>query len=306
MHLAGNIGRPALDLLDAPDDDWAVVELSSYQIADLVQGPELAVITNLYKEHIDWHRTEALYRAEKLRLFALPGVQAAVAPEGVEEIQAAAARGPDRIVHFGGPGGWHVADDGLRAPDGGLVPHEALPLRGRHNALNLCAALAVLDAAAVPRPPLVDAVRSIEALRHRLEIVFFDGGTDWVDDSISTISESTIAALVAFPGRPVTLIAGGQDRGQDYAELGRILAERGAAVIGLPTTGGRLVDAARDAGIPADRAFVVTSMSEAVTAARTLTRGGGVVLLSPAAPSYDTYANFEERGDHFAALARSS
>jgi UDP-N-acetylmuramoylalanine--D-glutamate ligase len=104
----------------------------------------------------------------------------------------------------------------------------------------------------------------------------------------------------------VVLIGGGQDRGQDYDRLGGLLADREAAVLGLPTTGSRLVHAARQAGIPRERAFLVENMHEAVTAARGLVGDGGAVLLSPAAPSYDTYKNFEERGDHFAALARSS
>jgi UDP-N-acetylmuramoylalanine--D-glutamate ligase len=69
-HIAGNIGRPVLDLLDVPDGDWVVLELSSFQISDLVQGAEVVVLTNLFKEHVDWHGTETLYRNEKLRLMA--------------------------------------------------------------------------------------------------------------------------------------------------------------------------------------------------------------------------------------------
>lgn len=300
VHLAGNIGRPALDLLDAPADDWAVVELSSYQIADLRQGAEISVITNLYKEHVDWHGAEDIYRAEKLRLFDLPGVRIAIVPEGVEDIEVAAARGSAAIEHFGGPSGWHVADDGLHGPGGGFVPGEALPLRGRHNALNLCAALATLDAVGIARPA---ALPAIEALRHRLEVVFTDDGTDWVDDSISTTPESTIAALEAFSDRPIVLIGGGQDRGQDYAALGGVLSACDATVIGLPTTGDRLVDAALAAGVPASRTRFVEDMRQAVSTASELVGDGGVVLLSPAAPSYDSYTNFEERGDDFAALA---
>ncbi|MBV8219573.1 MAG: hypothetical protein JO325_13990, partial [Solirubrobacterales bacterium] len=86
-HLAGNIGAPALDLLDVPADEWVVLELSSYQIADLSQGPEVAAITNLYREHVDWHQTEDAYRREKLRLFSLPGVAACAYPPKFADIE---------------------------------------------------------------------------------------------------------------------------------------------------------------------------------------------------------------------------
>jgi UDP-N-acetylmuramoylalanine--D-glutamate ligase len=98
------------------------------------------------------------------------------------------------------------------------------------------------------------------------------------------------------------LIGGGQDRRQDYAELARALAARGAAVIGLPSTGERLVAAARSAGAAGERALAAADMEAAVARARALARPGAAVLLSPAAPSYGAYRDFEERGAHFRAL----
>lgn len=297
-ELAGNIGRPALDLLDARASDWAVVELSSYHAADLVVGPAVAAVTNVYKEHADWHGDEETYRRDKLRLVALPGVEACVLPAGLDAECSAA-----RCMRFDVAGGWHVADDGLRHPDGAFVPAAALPLRGRHNAVNLCAALTAVDAAGLSRPDLPSALNEARALPHRLQIVGDFGGLAWIDDSISTTPESAMAALEAFADRAVVLIAGGQDRAQDYTLLGRVAAARDVAVVGVPTTGGRVVEAARAAGITEDRAVLVLDLPSAVRQARALAPPGGVVLLSPAAPSYDTYRNFEERGDHFAALA---
>ncbi len=132
------------------------------------------------------------------------------------------------------------------------------------------------------------------------------GGVQWVDDSISTTPESTIAALASFPDQAVILVGGGSEREQGYAELGRIAAARGAVVLGLPLTGARLVAAARTAGLPAEQAFEVGDMAEAVAIARRVAQPGGVVLMSPAAPSYNAYRNFEERGAHFTALARDA
>ena len=301
-HLAGNIGRPALDLLDIPDRDWVVLELSSYQIADLRRGPEVAAITNLYRDHLDWHRSEEAYRREKLRLFSLPGVLACAYPSNSADIAAAVAACRRRIA-FGGGDGWHVIDGGIAHPDGTSVASRDLPLRGPHNALNLCAALAAIDAAELPRPRLPAALTGVAPLPHRLQTVLDRDGVEWVDDSISTTPESSLAAIDAFPGRPVVLIAGGHDRDQDYTELGRVAAERDVVLVVLPVTGSRLAKAAADGGLSHDRIVTADAMEDAVEAARLRAAPGSVVLLSPAAPSFNSYTNFEERGDHFASLA---
>jgi UDP-N-acetylmuramoyl-L-alanine---L-glutamate ligase len=279
VELAGNIGRPVIDLLDTPLETWVVLELSSYQIADLGVGPEIALLTNLSREHTDWHGSEQRYRADKLRLLELPGVRAAVRPLG------------DR-------GGWPLPEWSDR-----------IPLRGRHNAENVAAAIAAIEAAGLPLPPLPEALAGLAALPHRLQTVHIDAdGTEWIDDSISTTPESTIAALEAFAQRPVVLIAGGSYRRQDHARLAQVLAERTVetALILLPDTGPAIAAAAASHGFADDRMSTAGDMREATQLARKLVSGGGVVLLSPAAPSFNQYANFEKRGEHFAALALRS
>jgi UDP-N-acetylmuramoylalanine--D-glutamate ligase len=274
VELAGNIGRPVIELLDLADETWVVCELSSYQIADLTVGPEIAVLTNLSREHTDWHGGEDRYRADKLRLFELPCVRVAVRP-------------PEE--------GWPV-----------LFEPGQLPLRGEHNARNVTAAIAAIEAAGLPLPVLPQALEGLVALPHRLQTVHTDAsGTEWIDDSISTTPESTIAALEAFAGRPVVLIAGGSDREQDYGRLAGALAARAAAtaLILLPDTGTAIAAAAASHGFAEDRMSTAGDMREATQLARRLAADGGVVLLSPAAPSFSQYANFEERGDDFATLA---
>ncbi len=302
MNLAGNIGVPALDLLDRPPDEPAVIELSSYQIADLSTGPQVAVVTNLFPEHVDWHRSHAVYRAEKLRLLQLPGVDVAVVNGRDRQIVDAVPEGL-AARRFGIPEAWDVVAEGVARAGELAAPTAALPLRGEHNALNLCAALTALEAFGAALPPLPNALIGFAALPHRLEVVAERDGVVWVDDSISTTPESTLAALTSFGDREVVLLGGGQDRAQDYGELGRALAAHGAAVVGVPSTGPRLIAAARAAGVPAERAVEAEDMTAAVARARAFARPGSVVLLSPAAPSYDTYRNFEERGDHFRGLA---
>jgi UDP-N-acetylmuramoylalanine--D-glutamate ligase len=185
-----------------------------------------------------------------------------------------------------------------------MAPAESLPLRGEHNALNLCGALAALETLGV-RPRLPDALAGFSPLPHRLQTICEHDGLTWVDDSISTTPESSIAALASFPGRSIVLIAGGQDRGQDHQGLVGALAAAGAGVIGIPSTGPSLVAAARAAGIPDERAVEASDLADAVRLARANAQPGSVILLSPAAPSYDNYVNFEERGDRFSELASS-
>jgi UDP-N-acetylmuramoylalanine--D-glutamate ligase len=302
-HLAGNIGVPVIDLLGVPDEELVVLELSSYQTADLAIGPEIAVVLNLYPEHLGWHGSHDRYYADKLRLLRLPGVRAAVLDAADERLASSAELPPDVAAHrYGRPPGWNVVAEGV-ARDGELVVPEAnLPLRGRHNALNVCGALATLDAAAITPPPLPDALAGFSALPHRLQPIAERNGVLWVDDSISTTPESALAALASFPDRDVVLIAGGEDRGQEHAALARKIAERGAAVIGLPQTGARLVEAARSAGVTGERALEAPDLASAVALAAELAGATSVVLLSPAAPSYNAYRSFEERGAHFAAL----
>ncbi len=282
-ELAGNIGRAVIDLLDMDAGvvdgnnlTWVVCELSSYQIADLTTGPEVAVLTNLYREHTDWHGGEAQYRADKLRLFELPGVRAAVRPLGDRD-------------------GWPL-----------VVRPDQIPLRGLHNAQNVATAVAAIEAAGFDVPSLPEALDGLQPLPHRLQTVHTGaGGTEWIDDSISTTPESTIAALGAFPDRPLVLIAGGSDRDQDYGGLGATLAARTTPthLILLPDTGPPIGAAAASHGFGQDRMSTAGDMREATQLAKELVEPGGVVLLSPAAPSFNQYANFEERGNDFAALA---
>ncbi len=300
-RLAGNIGLPAPDLLDQEPAQVTVLELSSYHTADLELGPEVALVTNLYREHTDWHGSEQAYRADKLRLLGLPGVRTAVL--SARDVRLAEVDVEVETLRFGLPDGWDVLDGGI-AFRGELLAAEAeLPLRGEHNVLNLCAALTGLEALGVAPAPLPGSLEGFEPLPHRLETVIEQDGVSWVNDSISTTPESAIAALASFPDRALILIGGGQDRGQDYTQLAYLLAGVGATVIGLPSTGERLLAAARAAGVPPARTIAAGDMGEAVEIARALAQPGATVLLSPAAPSYDNYRDFEQRGERFRALA---
>jgi UDP-N-acetylmuramoylalanine--D-glutamate ligase len=240
------------------------------------------------------------YRADKLRLLALPGVRRCVL-NATAPLVMAAPRGAAELRTFGSSPGWHVAEDGSVVR--GDVVVRALPLIGRHNALNVCGALTALEAVGLSVDDPEAALADFVGLDHRLQVVHEAGGVRWVDDSISTEPEAAKFAVESFPEADVVLIGGGFEREQDYRALGVALAARGAHVRGLPDTGARLVEAVRAAG---GDARMVADLPAAVAAARGLARPGTVVLLSPAAPSFNTHRNFAARGDHFAELARAA
>ncbi len=175
------------------------------------------MVSNVYPEHLQWHGTLERYREDKLRLLNLPGVRRCVLNALAPEVLAA-PRATDDVLLFGEPPGWHVADDG--AVTRGDETFGPVPLFGRHNALNVCGALTALEALDVPLPP-PDALADFVGLPHRLQVVHEAGGVTWVDDSISTEPNAARFALESFPGRPVVLIGGGFDRGQDYTRARR-------------------------------------------------------------------------------------
>ncbi len=196
-HLAGNIGAPALDLLDEEPARVTVIELSSYQIADLQQGPEVVLLTNLYREHTDWHGSEQAYREEKLRILRLPGVRTVVV-NGRDPALLAASQGLERRL-YGVPAAWDVSGREISRGGKAAMSTADLPMAGEHNALNLCGALTALEAAGVPLPGLPQALRGLRPLPHRLETVREDEQGLWVNDSISTTPQSAIAALRELP-----------------------------------------------------------------------------------------------------------
>lgn len=303
----GNIGVPTLDL---PAADLYVLELSSYQCSDLTDSPRVAVVTALFPEHLDAHGGEREYYRDKLNLLAhgpetvvVNGTDPRLAAE-LGDRPVVRAGTPDTTQVAGGPDGtpwFHLGDQPL-------FPRAVLPLVGRHNEGNLCVALAVLDVLGVDvlarRDTLAVAVAGFQGLAHRLTEIVDPSGLTFVDDTLATSPYAAMHAIDAYDGRPLTVIVGGADRGLDYTPLRDHLAEREVTVIGVPDSGARIV-AALD-GLPKVRCEVTGDLVEAVRRARRLTPAGGVVLLSPAAPSYGRFRNFEHRSEVFAQAVRDT
>ncbi|MEU2666066.1 UDP-N-acetylmuramoyl-L-alanine--D-glutamate ligase [Micromonospora sp. DT46] len=303
----GNIGVPTLDL---PEAELYVLELSSYQCSDLTDSPRVAVVTALFPEHLDAHGGEAEYYRDKLNLLA-HGPRTVVV-NGADP-RLALELGDRAAVRAGLPDTAHVAGGADGTPwfhlgDRPLFPRAVLPLVGRHNEGNLCVALAVLDALGVDvverRDTLAVAVAEFQGLAHRLTEIADPSGLTFVDDTLATSPYAAMHAIDAYEGRPLTVIVGGTDRGLDYAPLREHLAERELTVLGIPDSGARIVEAL--AGLPKVRTEVVDDLVDAVRLAREVTPADGVVLLSPAAPSYGRFRNFEHRSEVFAQAVRDT
>jgi len=304
VRLAGNIGRPLLDFEPAETRaDWWVIELSSYQIADLEARPGIAVLLNLSSEHLDWHGSEAAYRRDKLRLATLARGNPVIANAADPALRVALA-GLANLTWFNGPGGIRAGDG--RLYDGERAMQASLPagLPGAHNLSNLAAALTVVRCVGEDVAQALSAAAGFRSLPHRLQLLGEQGGCRFVNDSISSTPVATVAALETFAGQPVVLVVGGFDRGLDWKPyLPAFAARTPLAVIGIPDNGSRILESLREGGIrPVAGLHAQPDLAGAVALARQLAPAGALVLLSPGAPSFPQFRDYRDRGRQFAAL----
>jgi len=298
--LAGNIGLPLLELLDAPvRPDWWVVELSSFQTR-AAPRVEIGVVNNLYEEHLDWHGTRERYAADKLAL--ADAAKTLVVNALQPEIVTRTAAHPHR-VSFGDTAGWHVRDGAIFRAAQRVIGIAELPLPGEHNALNVCAALTALEAAGEDARAALSSIGTFRALPHRLQTLGARDGITWIDDSIATTPQATLEALASLRDRAVTVLVGGHDRGLDWRPFADdVQRDPPHAIITMGANGARIARVLREAS-GRYRLEATLTLHEAVAAARSITPSNGIVLLSPGAPSFDQFRDYAERGRAFAALA---
>ena len=305
----GNIGVPLLEL---PPAGQYVLELSSYQCADLVDSPRVAVVTSLFPEHLDAHGGEREYYRDKLNLLRHGPEMIVVNGSDLrlrDEIRGLSdLNGFPPIPAAAEDSRFRISDEWVYCSDEPLFQRATLHLKGAHNGRNLCVALAVLDGLGIDVPGLKDelqmAVESFEGLPHRLAEIADPSGLTFVDDTLSTSPYSAMHAIEAYTGRPLTVLVGGTDRGLDYTPLRDFLTTRELTVIGIPDSGPRIIEAL--SGLDRIRTEIAEDLPAAVRLARKLTPADGVVLLSPAAPSYGRYRNFEHRSEAFTEAIKES
>nr|WP_283254772.1 UDP-N-acetylmuramoyl-L-alanine--D-glutamate ligase [Luteimonas galliterrae] len=304
--LCGNIGLPLLELLEDEAELWAI-ELSSYQTRDVAGSgvrPHVAVVTNIFPEHLDWHGGEQRYVEDKLAL--LTEGKPRIAVLNAQDRRLAALSLPDSEARwFGREDGWHLRGDDLFRGEDFVFDTRAVALPGRHNRGNLCAVLAAIEALGFDAASLAPLARDFVPLPHRLQTLGARDGIAYVNDSISTTPHASLAALDVFRGRRVAILLGGHDRGIDWSDFALAIgANTPAVVVTMGQNGPRIHDllsgVARTAGF---RLLHAEDLEQAVAQARAALAGEGVILLSPGAPSFGPYRDYTHRGRHFARLA---
>lgn len=305
--VGGNIGTPALELLDQPVPELYVLELSSFQLEVTSSlNCRAAVVLNISEDHLDRHGSVAAYAAIKSRIYHGDGVMVINADDPTVAAMAEAGR---EVVRFSLAQPRHATDFGLREQDGEtwLARGEFLLMRsaevripGRHNLANALAALALGEAAGLPLAPMLRSLREFTGLPHRCQWVAEVAGVNYYEDSKGTNVGATLAAIEGMPGEKVVLIAGGQGKGQDFSPLRDAVARRARAVV-LIGEDAALLARALDRTVTLKHAV---TLDEAVAQAAALAQPGDSVLLSPACASFDMFSNYIERGDRFVAAVK--
>lgn len=299
----GNLGTAALDLLGT-DAETVVLELSSFQLERSSTLPlHAAVILNLTPDHLDQHGDMAAYAAAKQRIYR--ACQTAVinrdAPDWVPPLDAAVKR-VGFTLSEPSPEDWGVivTDDGQWIARGSypVMPVASLTIAGRHNLQNVLAAFALASTLDVPLDGLIAGAQVFPGLPHRMQRVPSDDGIVWVNDSKATNEAAAMASISAIDGRLV-LIAGGDAKDAELKDLARCLEDKDVlAIVALGKDRAVLAAALAEVGL---EAAMADDMSMAVRLAAGYAAPGDTVVLAPACSSLDMYANFEARGDAFAA-----
>jgi len=303
-HLAGNIGFPLISFAEKSRPDHIyVTEVSSFQLEYTDRfKPGVAAFLNISQNHLDWHKTFESYFEAKKRLFLrLDEAGAAVLNRDDPLVWGVAGETAARVYAFSrkrtpargaaAAGGWIVLRNGKTER---LVRTSRIPLPGLHNQENVMAAVLIAHLFGVAAADIRRSVLAFRGLEHRLEDVLVVGGIRFVNDSKATTVDATLKALQSFD-RPIVLILGGRDKGGDFRLLRRTVRARVRSAV-LVGEAAAKIEAALQGVVPMQHA---ADYREVVRAAYAVARRGDVVLLAPAATSWDMFNNFEERGRTF-------
>lgn len=298
--LLGNIGVPVFDMIDEMKSEMTLVlEMSSHQLEFMDVSPHIAVLLNVFPEHLDHYRSFEEYRKAKCNIFRYQDVDDVVLFG--DEVRGLVVNAPGQKWGVG-----EESDDAVRRVKDEVwiddtVVYDAKSerkLKGEYNLHNIMFALGVTKVLGLDMSQAARSVNEFETLKHRLEFVGEYDGIKYYDNSIGTVPAATMAAVEAL-GDVDTLILGGMDRGLDYVEFEEALRKSKIRnVICMPETGWKIAE-----GL-GGRARKVETMEQAVRLAKTSTQVGRSCLLSPAAASYGHFKNFEEKGDLFQELVR--
>ena len=305
VQVGGNIGTPALDLLELEVPDVYVLELSSFQLETTYHlDAKAAVVLNISEDHMDRYTGIEDYARSKQRIYSGTGVMVL----NRDDPYVLAMRRPERVTRLftldapksGMEYGiaMHEGEEWLMNGERPLLPVREIRLAGRHNQANVLAALALIEDLNLAPETIRRSVASYSGLPHRCQIVADIDNVQWINDSKATNVGATAAALNGMQ-RPVVLIAGGEGKDADFSPL-RSAVQNGTRKVILIGRDARLIEQAIAGAVEVEHA---SDMADAIAKAAEAARAGDAVLLSPACASFDMFDNFEHRGKVFAALA---
>lgn len=289
VKLVGNIGNPVLDSVDDFNDkSLFVYEMSSHQLSDVTMSPHVAVLLNIYPEHLDYYSSfEEYFDAKKNIAKYQNENDYLIYNSDFDEIKKFANSTKSQKLSFS-------QNDQLA-----IIKS---PLIGVHNKNNILAAIDVAQVLKIDKKYIEEGIESFKPLEHRLEIVRNINGVSFINDGLATIPQATISAVQSFEKGDITLILGGFDRGIDFEVLGKFLstAKNVKNIILIGDTANK-INKVLEANKFNGNIYNLgkTSMEEIVKKAYEVTKPAGVVLLSPAATSFDMFKDYKDRDDQF-------
>ncbi len=302
VWLGGNIGTPALDFLESvKPTDYVVLELSSFQLMDVTQSPNVAVCLMVVPDHLDYHGHMDAYMEAKSNIFCFQTTDdTAVYNADQPEVERLAQLSAGVKIPYGKPGGAYVKGNEVYYREQKICSVADVGLLGKHNLENICAAVAATFDLIGQAQPMAQAIKEFKGLPHRLEEVGVFNGVRYINDSFAANPISAAAALAVFD-QPKVVILGGFDRGIDQSGL--VDAVKAANVRQVILVGQM---ATKLSGLLEGvdyKTYQVASgdMTEIVRLAMAEAKPGDVVLLSPGSPSFDMFKNFADRGEQFKA-----
>jgi len=310
VYLAGNIGSAPIEFIDdLTNEDIVVLEMSSFQLQDLEKSPHLSVVLNIACDHMDVHLNREEYVEAKTNIVRYQTKEdfAVINADYLTSFEFAAIT-PAQVYWFSrrksvDQGVWvrNGEEFVLRTnnADQPICRTKEVILRGEHNWENISAAIAVAYLIGANIEDIGETVRNFPGLEHRLEYVNEFNNVKYYNDSFATTPETTMAAVNSF-NEPIVLITGGSDKGADYLELGKVIAQSTVRVlISIGVTGPRIKKAALDAGFKGELIDNCQNIDEVMLMARQHAKSGDVVVLSPASASFDWFKNYKDRGNQF-------
>ena len=316
VYVGGNIGKPLLaDVADMVEEDYAVLELSSFQLMSMEQSPHIAVITNISPNHLDYHHTMEEYVQAKKNIFLHQGAgdrlilnydnpgTRAMAGEAVCPVTWFSRREKlEEGVYLRDKAIWLTNEQGSRE----VLPLDLIQLPGDHNVENYMAAIAAVDGI-VPDKCVRAVAQRFQGVEHRIEFVRELDGVRYYNDSIGTSPTRTTACLESFPQK-VILIAGGYDKGVPFTQLGIEIVDRVKTLVLTGDTAPAIrqaVEAAPGYGSNTPEILMAGDLAGAVKEAKSAAQPGDIVVLSPACAAFDRFKNFMERGQVFKQLVQA-